>query len=82
MWARSKMPQKSIARQKTEATPGNYWGLPIKGPGFLLQSITAVFWTAAMWARSSLGDPFFLRAGRPFFTGSPGNYQGEPNPIM
>ena len=42
------MPQKSIARQKTEATPGNYWGLPIKGPGFLLQIITAVFWTAAM----------------------------------
>ena len=40
------MPQKSIARQKTEATPGNYWGLPIKGPGFLLQIITAVFFTA------------------------------------
>ena len=31
---------------KTEATPGNYWGLPIKGPGFLLQIITAAFFTA------------------------------------
>ena len=40
------MPQKFIARQKTEATPGNYWGLPIKGPGFLLQIITAAFFTA------------------------------------
>ena len=43
------MPQKSIARQKTEATPGNYWGLPIKGPGFLLQIITAAFFTAPTW---------------------------------
>ena len=30
MWAPSKTPHKCIARQKTEATPGNYRGLPIK----------------------------------------------------
>ena len=49
IWPPSKMPHNSNASQKTEATPGNYWGLPIKGPGFLLQIITAVFWTAAIW---------------------------------